>query len=126
MTIEQFAAQYRVRVVHDKCGDLIVSGKCGRVGDGYNGDVLGVYVNGKNPRKWSSLRRKLVSVGMRVKQSGDVDGVLLFDPTDQVQARLALKVAGIFSKRKAPVPSPAQLAARVAFADRQRKLLEVL
>jgi hypothetical protein len=124
MNIEEFAKRYRVRTVRDRCGDLIVSGKNGRVGDGYERDVLGVYVSAKSARKWSSVRRKLVSVGMRVKQNGDVDGVLLFDPDNHLQSRLALKAAGILSTRKAPVPSPAQIAARVAFADRQRKLLE--
>jgi hypothetical protein len=124
MTIEQFAAQHKVKIKRDDCNDPIIPGKVGHIGDGYSGGLLSVYVDAETPRAWTYAKRKLVAVGMRIKQNGDADGVVMFDPANLTQVRIALKVAGIKTKRKAAPPSPAQLAARAMFADRRRNALQ--
>jgi hypothetical protein len=42
MKIEQFAEQHRVKVRRDEGNEVIIPGKVGHIGDGYNDGVLGV------------------------------------------------------------------------------------
>ena len=125
MTIEQFAAQHKLKPSQDDCNNPIIPGKVGHIFEGFGEGLLGVYVDAETPRAWTYAQRKLVAAAMRVKQDGDTDGVAIFDQANRAQARVALKVAGIKTKRKAAPPSPAQLAARTAFADRRRNALQL-
>ncbi len=59
-------------------------------------------VDGSKSPKWANARKKLVNAGFAIKQDGDAEGVLLFDPTDKSQARLALKLAGIRTRQLSP------------------------
>ena len=124
MTIEQFAAQHNLNTRWDDCNNPTIPDKVGHIFEGYSGVLLGVYVSAVSPRAWTYAKRKLTAAGMRIKQDGDVEGVLTFDPANRSQARLALKVAGIKTKRKVAPPSPAQLAAQAVFADRRRNALQ--
>ena len=124
MTIEEFATQHNLKPRQDGCNNPIIPGKVGHICDGYSGGLLGLYVVADTPRAWTYAKRRLVAAGLRVKQDGDTDGVLTFDPENRAQARLALKVAGIKTRRKTAPPSSAQLAARTAFADRRRNALQ--
>lgn len=123
MNLKTFAETNRLNVVRDECGDEIIPGANGHIGDGYN-DGLGVYVNGESSRSWTFTRHKMESAGMRIRQNGDVDGVAVFDPTDPAQPRLAIEVAGIKTRRISAPPTPAQLAARAAFAANRKNALK--
>jgi hypothetical protein len=120
-----FAVQHNLKPRRDDCNDPIICGKVGHICEGYSGGLLGVFVSAETPRAWTYVKLKLVAEAMRVKQDGDTDGVLTFDPANRIQARLALKVAGIKTRRKAAPPSPAQLAARATFADSRRTALQL-
>jgi hypothetical protein len=112
MDLEQFAQQNNVKTKRDDCGDTIVAGRFGHITDGYATlERLGVYVNHKTPKKWNNARRAAEAIGMVAKQNGDVDGVLLFDPANKPQVKLALKIAGVKNRR---IASPAQLAVLAA------------
>jgi hypothetical protein len=105
--IKEFADSSHLKVKHDECGDPIIIGITGHIGEGYNGEILGLYVDGKTPRKWNAVRRSVDAAGMTIRQNGDSDGVLTFDPANSEQARLAIRAARIRTRR---IPSPAQLA----------------
>jgi len=124
MNIEVFAQKHSVKIKRDACNDLTIQGKSGHIGDGYSDSWLGVYLSCETPKTWTYAKKKLVASGMRVRQDGDMEGVLLFDPTNRAQVRLALKAASIFPKRRTSVPSPAQLAARAAFANSRGTVLK--
>jgi len=104
MTIEEFAAKHRVRVRRDSCNDEIIPGrphKAARqenrshVYDHGDGEHFGLALMLGNPRKWTFAKQRLVPLGFVVKQDGDGEGNLLFDPTDEAQAKAALKEAGV-------------------------------
>ena len=122
-SLECFAATHHLGLKKDGCGDHIIPGTSGHIFDGYADGRLGVYVNGESPKAWTYGRRKLEQAGMTIRQNGDVDGVAVFDPADREQARVAIRITGARVRRMAAPPSPAQLAARAAFADRRRKPL---
>lgn len=123
MQLISFAESFQLKVKRDGCGDRIIPGKHGHIGDGYANELLGVYLSFDTVRQWHSRRKQLLSLGARLKQNGDTDGVLLFQPEDKPLARLAIRLAGIKRRKSALPPSPKQLAARLAFAHRQRDLL---
>lgn len=50
---------------------------------------------GSNARKWNNARTRLVKLGFTVRQNGDAEGNLLFDPTNETQARAAIREARI-------------------------------
>jgi hypothetical protein len=115
-TIERFAQKYRVKVRHDTCDEAIISGRrvkdmpdrpesCSHIFD--NGDGrLGVCLLFTSARTYGNARRTLETAGFAIRQNGHSEGIALFDPADDMQARLALTVAHVRIRRKA---SPAQL-----------------
>lgn len=123
MDIAQFAEKHRVKIQRDGCGDPIISGKAGHIGDGYDGN-LGVCVMLETKMLWTYAKKALVAAGMTIKQDTDTEGVAVFNPLNWKQARLALKVARVRTRRNAALPSQAQLAARPAFAGRRRNALQ--
>lgn len=126
MTLEQFAEQYNVKTKRDDCGDTIVLGKVGHIADGYSGNRFGVCIMLDTRRQWTAAKRRLLDVGMTIRQDGDTEGIATFDGTDRKQSRAARKVARVRNRRQVPAPSPAQLAARQAFADRSRAALQLV
>ena len=118
MSIEEFAERNSVKIKRDECGDRIVSGRAGHIGDGHAEGKFGLYVMYGTPRRWNNVRRKLEASGMTIKQNGEVDGVVVFDSSNRTQTRLALGVARIRTKRTA---TPAQLAS-LAKARESREL----
>jgi hypothetical protein len=121
--LKNFAEKYHLKIKRDECGDVIIPGIIGHIGDGY-GKLLGLYVNAETSKAWTFTRRKLESAGMTIRQNGDVDGVAVFDPANREQARLALKVTKVKTRRMASPPTPAQLAARATFAESRRTHLK--
>lgn len=107
MEISAFAEKYRLRLKRHEDGEAIISGRRGHL---YQHDehLLALVFMPEKPRLWANARRKLEAAGCTIWQDGDQEGSALFDPTNTVQARLALKVVGVKSRRR---PSRAQLAA---------------
>ncbi|SRR5713101_1221267 len=118
MTIEQFAEKYHARTRKDECGDTYIPGTPWP--DEHYGHQIYEHSNGRfavllmfpvegheaggpgKSAKWSHARKKLINAGFTVKQDGDAEGVALFDPEHKVQARLALKLAGIRTRQLSP------------------------
>ena len=134
MDLKEFADKHRVNLTRDGCADGIIPGKQCRdmpkrneyrshVYDGFDDGRLGVRLMFATPRKWANARKKIKAAGFVIKQDGFSEGCATFDPADVRQARLALKLAGIKTRRHSPAPSPAQLAARMAFVGRQESAL---
>jgi hypothetical protein len=99
--IQEFAERYRLKTRLDECRDTIISGRRGDIFDGFK-DRLGLYVS----RSWATARWIAPATGMTIRQNGTEDGCLLFDPSDAVQARLAIKLCLCRPKRES---SPKQL-----------------
>lgn len=111
MTVQEFAAKYRLKTRHIPVfkGEQVydIPGKHGEI---YEGDeeLLGVLFAPPSktdkcgrwcPRKWGKIKRAGLAVGMILRQNGDSEGCLLFDPTNQVQSKLAIKISGVRRKR---------------------------
>jgi hypothetical protein len=129
--IEQFAERFKVRTRRDECGDTVIPGKQHKFADGqssifagYDSGQLGVALLFGTKTKWTYARRKLEAAGFHVRQLGETEGVLTFDSANAQQARLAIKVAGVRTKKNMAPPSAAQLAQRQKFAARRRTTVE--
>ena len=125
MDIREFAAQYKLRTRTDVCGDTIIAGKKHRNADaqsdifeGYDDGALGVSLLFGSKSKWTRVRQTLEAAGFRLRQNGETEGVLTFDPTDAKQARLAIKTTGVRVKRQLSEETKAKLVARLALARR--------
>lgn len=127
MTVQQFAEQYRVKARKDSCGEVIVPGKprkTKRVEDKshiyeHGNGQFGLCVMNPLPyseakAKYTNAKSRLLAAGFIQGQDGDSEGTFLFDPANAVQAKLAIKEAGI---KVARVLSPEQraLLAKVGF-----------
>jgi hypothetical protein len=106
-TIQRFADKYRVRVKLDSCRDEIIPGyKAAKelpnrheyrnhVYVHSDGKSFGVCLLFESPRKWAEAKKKLHAAGFAVRQSGDTEGYATFDPANDAQARLALRLARV-------------------------------
>lgn len=101
--LRSFAERHRLRVRRDVCGDLVILGRFGQLyehGSGVFGLLLQVLPD--HPRLDKTLRirrRKAIDAGFVHHQWGDSEAIVLFDPNTDVQARLAIKLAGIKRRR---------------------------
>lgn len=102
MTTTDFADKYRLKVRRDADGTEIIPGRPGssHIYE-YGEDELRVMFlpyksihDPARPRLWHSLCREAIALGMVLRQNGDAEGCLSFDPSDQGQARLAIRIAG--------------------------------
>ena len=122
-----FVERYRLRSRRDECGDPVVLGKFGHVYEhstGRLGIVLEDSPGGASlARSLLSRRRKALAAGFELKQHGDSEAVLLFDPTNSSQSRLAIRLVGAKIRRRASKPSEKQLAA--LRTGRQSRLIAV-
>lgn len=119
MTIRDFATQNNLRLRRDSAGDLIVPGRrtandmpkqreyANHVYDGFADDRLGVCLLFTTKKKRTTTRRMLELAGCLLKQNGDTEGCLTFDPTNAEQVQAVIKVAGLKARRTA---SPERLA----------------
>ena len=138
MTIQEFAAKYRLKTRHITVfkGEQVydIPGKHGEI---YEGDeeFLGVLFAPPSktdkcgrwcPRKWGKVKRAGLAVGMILRQNGDSEGCLLFEPTNQVQSKLAIKISGVRRKRAVSPESAARLALnrQKSRVERHSRLLE--
>lgn len=143
--IKSFAESHRVKIRQDSCGDLVISGKqhtddmpvqieyCSHIFDCEDGHHLGVCLmfapsgDGKSGKsaKWVNARKKLIAAGFTIHQDGDAEGIALFDPSNNAQAKLALRLAGVKTRRQLAPEEAAAVAARLA-AARAAKAIQAL
>ena len=116
MKLEDFANKYRLKARRAEDGEPVILGKFGNIYE-HDASTLGLFFVPNRPRCWSHARRKLEAADFTIWQNGDDEGSALFDPTNTVQARLALKVVG--AKRKRTLTAE-QCAAKTAILEKVR------
>jgi hypothetical protein len=133
MTLADFAEKNRLKVKRDDLGDAIIVGKQGHLYK-FSTTELGVMFMPPRtesepwgrwcPKTWGNFRRAAVAAGMTLRQNGDSEGCLSFDPTSKEQTKLAIKIAQVRSKRQR---TPEQVAKFVAATqDARSKALDPL
>lgn len=140
MTFEEFAERYRLKVRRDECGDPVVRGKVWKAQPRtvahradrqpyghhiYEHDLgrLGLclmFPMTSSPARWTNAKRKLAAVGFEIRQDGVGEGLSLFDPANEQQARLAIKLAGVRARRQMSESQKRAAADRLAKAREQR------
>ena len=87
----------------------------GRLGEiyQYSDDELALMLCGGpiGTGRWARVRSKCLAAGMTLRQNGDDEGALSFDPTNRKQAALAIKVTGARPKRRLSAAHRAKLLA---------------
>ena len=126
MTLANFAEKNRLKVKRDDRGDTIILGKQGHLYE-YSTTELGVMFMPPRtesepwgrwcPKAWGNFKRAAVAAGMTIRQNGDSEGCLSFDPKNNEQAKLAIKIAKVRPKRQR---TPDQVAKFVAATQNAR------
>ena len=123
-TLTGFAEQHRLRMNRDECHDAIVRGKLGHLyehGAGLFGIVLEARANSVSlETTLRSRKRRAIAGGFALRQEGDSEAILLFDPADLDQGQLAIRLIQAKKIKKAPPPTDAQLRSRALFSSRAR------
>ncbi len=101
----EFVSNHRLRTRRDDDGTTICPGKQGHIFEWGEGR-LGVVVMPGKPSVWPRMRARLLAAGFTIAQNGDWEGAATFDPTNRIQAELAIRAAGIKRRRRS---SPKQL-----------------
>lgn len=114
--IERFAETHRLRIRKDKCGDPVILGKKGhQIFD--NGDGrLGVLFVFSSPKRWNNRRKLMTLAGFQPRQDAHTEGTALFNPGDQAQSKLAIKLTGVRTRL-----TPEQAKARSARLEAYRR-----
>src|ERR1035437_2668307 len=117
MELSTFATQHRLTIKKDSCGDEILPGRprnlkrcedrCHIYVHSTDGSRFGLALMVASVGKWHNSTKEALAVGFTMWQNGADEGNLLFDPTNKVQAKLAVKMAGC---RVKAVLSPERLA----------------
>jgi hypothetical protein len=131
MNLESFASKHRLKMRRnaDDDNEPCVTGKNGQIYE-YSEVKLAVsFAPGldKNhrgigrwtPKAWGNLRRKAVALGMSIRQNGDSEGAISFDPENRDQAKLAIKIARARQKKQL---SPDRLLAMLANLAKAREM----
>lgn len=122
MTIQEFAAKYRLRTKMDVDGTTIIPGRMGQIyeysaeeGQLEGGVRFGVMVIPPTLRTsfWKRQSKLLRGVGCRINQNGDHEGAALFDPENVKQVKVAIKAARILRIRQYSEATRQKLRARL-------------
>ena len=100
--LEQFASEHKLRLRKDECWDLMVSAKLGHIYE-HGPGVLGVVLSESDRYSNKILlarRRQLVKAGLTLHQVGDAKSILLFDPTNTIQAKAVIRAVGALKRHK--------------------------
>ena len=118
-----FAEKYALRVQKDEYGDLVIAGRQGQIYE-YGTTELGLAIipqGDPRPRLWGSILKDCLAVGMTLRQRGDAEGALSFDPVDPKQARVAIRAAKARPKRLLSEEQRLRLAKALEKARENRK-----
>lgn len=120
--ITAFAKRNRLRASRDADGTTAIHGRAGCHLYEYSDFELGLMIlsgaEDARPRRWAAIRKKCLEAGMTLRQNGDDEGALSFDPNNRQQASLAIRVTGVRPKRQISPERRAKLVA-VGFQKRQ-------
>ena len=97
--LRAFAEKQRLRQRRGEDGEFRFPGRTGEIypfGDGQ----MAVLVLEQTVRRWRFRKREGLAVGMEVIQDGDAEGTLLFDPSNEEQVRVAIRISGVRQKRR--------------------------
>jgi hypothetical protein len=99
----EFATKYRLRLV-DTGAEKIVPGKLGQIADMNDDGLLRLRLvaapRGANMDKaLRSRREKALAGGLILKWRGQAESIFYFDPANEAQVRLAIKLVGARCKR---------------------------
>jgi hypothetical protein len=124
ITLVEIAQQQSVRLKRDKCHEEVVHGKLGLLYD-HDASRFGMVfeASAKSRRFGNTLRfrkRRAIASRFSLHQEGHFEAILLFDPSDAKQARLAIRLIQAKKIKHAPRPSDTQLRARALFSFRAR------
>jgi hypothetical protein len=102
VNITEFAKAHRLKPARED--DMVIVGKAGQIYE-YSDALLGVMFitpakKAPRPRVWNNLSAQCVLAGMTLRQDGDAEGALSFDPANPAHVTLALKLAGVKRKRQ--------------------------
>ena len=108
MTIQTFAEQYRLTTKKDSCGEVVIPGRprnTARVENRcqifeHGKQKFGICVLADTVGKWNHRKKTARDAGFTLRQDGETEGILLFDPQNAKQARLAIKLVGAREKRR--------------------------
>jgi len=127
MNLQEFAEKYQIKIRKDGCGDEIIPGrrveKCevDRPEDHQHvyeeGGRFFTYLTFPTRARWNSARRRLEAVGLTAVVDADADGIMSFNPEDELQVRPLLKIAGVRVKRQLTPEQLAKLQARFTKRD---------
>lgn len=98
MTLDHFAANYRLHTRLDECGDKIILGRVGHIYS-HGGGRYGVMFLNLTVMKWGYTREVMRRSGFKIRMDADFEGVGLFSPDNKGHARLAIKLARVKRKR---------------------------
>ncbi|MFL6437712.1 MAG: hypothetical protein ACJ71Q_09045 [Terriglobales bacterium] len=113
MNIKEFAVQHRLTARKDEDATDIILGKLGQIYE-FSSQQLGVvFMPPGKPRArlWNKTRERCIATGMTLRQNGDAEGALSFDPRNREQAKLAIRVTGVRPKRQLSPEHKAKLLA---------------
>ena len=125
MDLSKFAKKYRLTLKIDNAdGTEVIFGRTGQIYE-YDLNLLCVmFIFPKDakarPRGWHNARTKCLAAGMTLRQNGDAEGSLSFDPENAEQARLAIRIAGAMRKRRLSEQLREEQAAQAAYARKFR------
>ena len=118
--MKEFAEENRLRLI-DTGAEKVVPGKYGELADmGDDGllrlRLLAVPRAANMDRTLRARRAKALAGGMTCKWKGDAESILYFDPANEAQVRLAVKLVGAKRRRVLNENQRQALAARLAVA----------
>jgi hypothetical protein len=96
-TLQGFASKHKLKIQTDEDATRIIPGRHGQIYD-HEPDTLAVIYSAETAT-WSRRARSGVEAGMVLHQVGDLEGTLLFSPSNLVQAKIAIDIAGVKRKR---------------------------
>lgn len=122
--MEQFATENRLRLV-DTGAERVVPGKYGQIADmGDDGflrlRLLAVPRGANVDRTLRARRAQALAGGLTWRWKGDTESILTFDPANEAQVQLAVKLVGAKRKRTMSVEQRQAGAARLAAARSSR------
>jgi hypothetical protein len=113
MELREFARQRSLPVNRSRQDDTDnIVGRLGEIYQ-YSDDELALMLCGGQTGTgyWARVRSKCLAAGMTLRQNGDDEGALSFDPTNKNQAALAIKVTGARPTRRLSAEHRAKLLA---------------
>ena len=120
--IHAFTEQHRLPTTRETDGTTVIPGRAGCQLYEYSDSELGLIVlsdaKDSRPRRWAGIRKKCLDAGMMLRQNGEAEGALSFNPANRQQSLLAVKVTGARPKRQLSPEHRAKLLA-VGFQKRQ-------